>query len=257
MPKLGDANGKHLKLLAAIRLRLRIGKAHFRVPFFVAPTLAAPLIIGTSFLDSKVKAIRCMKCLVQTSCGSIRILVRNKATMNAEEVQVEQSPSPEREDTEKSQETRTALRYCQTIHFPQMTQVLVMVRCNLRGLIHTEPKQSVFINHRLKLDNGVHEVDLNVPFTVLVPNFSNVRRTIQKHMVRCYATPKPTLLIPLLPDSPIVSHVHGSLDLVDRAQQPPTLDGKTTEKQDGMPMDVQQKLNATPSKYVEVPQVSS
>lgn len=58
LPKLFDTNGRPLKLLDAIRLKLHLGNIHFQFLFFVAPSLAAPLIICTSFLDSTVKAIR-------------------------------------------------------------------------------------------------------------------------------------------------------------------------------------------------------
>lgn len=43
---------------------------------------------------------------------------------------------------------------------------------------------------------------------VLVANFCNVHRTIPKHIVLGYAMWNRTLLIPLLPDSSLVAHVH-------------------------------------------------
>lgn len=45
------ANGQLLKLLRAVRLRFLLGNAHIRVDFFVTPSLAAPLMICTSFMD--------------------------------------------------------------------------------------------------------------------------------------------------------------------------------------------------------------
>lgn len=81
-----DANGRPLKLLGVVRLRLRLCNAYLCVLFIVAPTLDAALIIETSFLDSNVKAIRFMEGVVETYRGSIRIFGPNKATMSSEEV---------------------------------------------------------------------------------------------------------------------------------------------------------------------------
>lgn len=42
-----------------------------------------------------------MERIVETARGSIRILGLNKAPMNDEEMEVEQSPAPEKDDTER------------------------------------------------------------------------------------------------------------------------------------------------------------
>ena len=102
-----------------------------------------------------------------------------------------------------------------------MTQVPVLVRCQLPGLVHTEPKHSVFVNHRLRLTNGIHEIDPDRPFLFVVGNFSTTARKIPKNMVLGYATPNPTLLIPV--DSPLVAHVTEALGYVppDTPKKPP------------------------------------
>lgn len=84
LPKTGDANRRPLKALTVLKMLFRLGNAHFRLDFFVIPTLAAPLIISTSFMGQHVKAILCMDGVVQKVRGSIKILGRNKATISAE-----------------------------------------------------------------------------------------------------------------------------------------------------------------------------
>lgn len=76
-----------------------------------------------------------------------------------------------------------------------MTQVPVLVRYELRSLAHTEPKHAVFVKHRLKITNGIQEIDTGKPFIFVVANFSNVPRKIPKHMVLGYATQSPNLLL--------------------------------------------------------------
>lgn len=99
---------------------------------------------------------------METARGSIRILGRNKATMSSEEVEIEKSKVAKQRQTEEKSDTRTALRACQAIHVPPMTQFLVIVRFKLPRLVYTEHKHSVFVNHHLTNQNGVHEVDLEV-----------------------------------------------------------------------------------------------
>lgn len=77
--------------------------------------------------------------------------------------------------------------------------------------MHTEPKNSVFVNHSLKIANGVYESNLDVPFMVLVANFSNNRLKINKKIVVGCDTRNPTLRIILRTDSYLVANVHKSL----------------------------------------------
>lgn len=73
-----------------------------------------------------------------------------------------------------------------------------MVRCKLSDLVHIEPKHLVFVNHRLKITNVVHEINSGVPFIFLVANVSNNRRKMPDKMVLGYGTCNQTLLIPLI-----------------------------------------------------------
>lgn len=81
---LGNANGRPFKLLGTNGLRVCLGNIQFRVPFFVTPTLAAPHIIGTSFLHANMKDIRCIEEVVETERSTIQILGPNKSTISAE-----------------------------------------------------------------------------------------------------------------------------------------------------------------------------
>lgn len=64
-----------------------------------------------------------------------------------------------------------------------MTQFPLLVRCQLSDLVHTEPKHAFFVNNRLKLTNGFHEIDPDKHFIVVVANLSTVPRKIPKHIV--------------------------------------------------------------------------
>lgn len=72
--------------------------------------------------------------------GSIRIEGPNKATMSSGEVEVDMQQDAWKAQDKHNTETRTSLTAFETIHVPLVTQIPVMVRCNLSGLVHTEPK---------------------------------------------------------------------------------------------------------------------
>ena len=59
LPMLGDANGRPLRLLGEIVLRIRFGNVTYRVPFIVADKLAVEVIVGTRFMNRYVNAIEC------------------------------------------------------------------------------------------------------------------------------------------------------------------------------------------------------
>lgn len=106
----------------------------------------------------------------------------------------------------KASLTRSSIRAVQTIYVPQMTQVLVMRRCLLSSIVHTDPNHSVFVSYYIQLTNGIHEIDLEKPFIVFFANFFNVPRKMPNNMVLVYATRCPALLFPV--DSTLVAHIH-------------------------------------------------
>lgn len=86
-----------------------------------------------------------------------------------------------------------------------MTQVPVLVRGKRPGLIHMDPKHGVLVNDRLKVTNGIHDIDTDKPLIVVVYNFSNVPPKITKHIMLGYTTRSPKLLLPV--DSHFVAHI--------------------------------------------------
>ena len=59
MPRLGEANGRPLRIFGEITLRIRFGNTTYRVPFIVADKLAVNVLIGTRFMNRYVGAIEC------------------------------------------------------------------------------------------------------------------------------------------------------------------------------------------------------
>ena len=80
LPTLGEDNGRPLRLLREIVLRIRFGNTTYRVPFLVADKLAVEVIVGTRFMNRYVDAIECRKQTIRLNRGgTIPILSRHGA----------------------------------------------------------------------------------------------------------------------------------------------------------------------------------
>lgn len=64
-----------------VSLRFRLGNAFLHMNFILMPTLAAPISVGTPFMDQNVKKIRSIDGVVEKVRCFIKLLGRNKATM--------------------------------------------------------------------------------------------------------------------------------------------------------------------------------
>lgn len=117
-----------------------------------------------------------MEGIVETTRVTVRILGWNNLTVDAAEADVDEPrPSSEKPlDPENEALSWSSIRAAQTICLPTTTQVLVLVRFHLPGLLHTEPKYAVFVKPHLKFTNSIHEIDPDKHFTVFVSNFSTV-----------------------------------------------------------------------------------
>ena len=64
------------------------------------------------------------------------------------------------------------IQLTKSVRIPAFTQAYVEVRTAKSGLIHISPKDALFSKRRVCLANGIHEVEADVPFRVLISNFS-------------------------------------------------------------------------------------
>lgn len=85
---MGYVKGRQLQFLVIVVLRLQSGYSHFRVPFIVTKHVKASIIIGNEFFDHQVPEIRRMKGVFEKIRVPVRILRRNKPTIDAEEADV-------------------------------------------------------------------------------------------------------------------------------------------------------------------------
>ena len=219
LPSLGDANGKPLKLEGSINLRVRIGGQRFCVRFCVARGLACDVLLGTAFLNKWVQAIRCISGYVELTRS--RVPIMGHPARDAEAVMTQgprtRSPWEGQEDppsssddeaptnpssstkqpkpTRRSNSTRAKIHVARTVHVPALSQAYIEVSSATSGMIHISPKDALFTKKRVRLANGIHEVEENEPFRLLISNFSPRPVRLQKNTVVGYATQERVMVV--------------------------------------------------------------
>jgi len=205
LPALGDANGKRLPIDGAVSLRLRLGNTLFRAKFFVAPTLAVPVIVGTAFMNRHVEAIRCRRQVVELFRGStIPILATGTGASPLERDDADAAPSQPTEGptgdvkpahrgrkTDGRASTTHVVKVARAVTVPPMSQMAIEVTSTACGLVFLEPKPSVQARHGVRIANGIAEVKPNESFLIIISNFSKLPRKLGKHLALAYAIRSP------------------------------------------------------------------
>lgn len=76
-----------------------------------------------------------------------------------------------------------------------MTQATVAVRTSAQGIVYTGPSLSVQFRHWPTIANGVHDVMSELPFQLLVANFTTWSRTLSNGATIAYAKRDPLALL--------------------------------------------------------------
>ena len=84
-PNLGDANGRPLRFKGLIRMSVRLNNRLYRIPFLIATNFAADVLLGTAFLNTHIRSIRCIEKQIELANGeTIPIIEINKPASGAD-----------------------------------------------------------------------------------------------------------------------------------------------------------------------------
>ena len=200
MPRLGDANGRPLRLLGEITLRIRFGNTTYRLPFIVADKLAVNIIIGTRIMNRYVDAIECRTQTISLFRGAkIPILSRtNQRNANTKQ----ENERLRSETTERTQRDKDApfnrphtVRLAKHVTIPPLSQMAVSVVTSAASLVHVEAKQPVQTRNHVRTSNGFIEVRPGVRFDILLANFSKTTQLLPKGMTIAYAKRNPLAIL--------------------------------------------------------------
>lgn len=198
LPNVKDANGNSLAINHAVQLKVRFGSQLFQSPFLVADKLSCPLIVGTLFLTKHVDAIWCKRGRVQFNKFTVPLIGSGDSQSPWKEYKPFEDADPDARPMASDQSTYARIRLNTRIVIPPYTQVKADVKCSLGGLILVEPKHSVFQRYTIRAMNGVHEVDPEEAFPLLLSNFSPHQRELPRGMTIAYATRSPLALVSLI-----------------------------------------------------------
>ena len=210
VPRLGDANGRPLRLLGVALIRARFGNSLFHMPFVVADSLAVDVIIGTRFMNQHVDANECRRKCVKLHRGCVLpILARNHdgtfTKPNPVARRRDQSDTNAQKDHPKTPGGNTfnqahTVRLTKDITIRPMSQMAAPVVSTAAGLVYLEPKAAIQQRHRVRTANGVADIKTNERFTTTISNFSKTPKCLPKGTVVAYAKRNP-LAIHALPNT--------------------------------------------------------
>ena len=200
LPALGDANGRRLEMLGAVELRVRLGHCVYRTTFYVASRLAVPVIIGTGFMNTHVRAIWCMDQQLQLARNRYRLPIlahgnipRPSRTPDestpAVEVDGDRQPdikhpkSTPKKDRPLGLLKGVPLRLAKAVILDPFSQNKVSVVSREGGLLVIEPRAQLATNRLVSASNGIAEAKPNVAFNIFLANFSKRTVRLQKGQI--------------------------------------------------------------------------
>ena len=200
MPRLGDANGRPLRLLGEIALPIRFGNTTYRVPFIVADKRAVNVIVGTRFMNRYVDAIEYRTQTISRFRGAtIPILSRTKNRTTNTKYENERHRN---ETTERTQRNNDApfnrphtVRLAKHVTIPPLSQMSVPLVTTAARLVYLEPEQPVQTRRHVRTSNGFTEVRPGVRFDIVLANFSKTTQLLPKGMTIEYAKRNPLAIL--------------------------------------------------------------
>ncbi len=160
-----------------------------KMEFNVCERLAAPVIIGCTFMDRFVEAINPRRRQLLLDDGTIIPIVR-KPLQNPPE-----SESPE--ETERSKtEKFNKVRLAKSVALPAHSHSWVPLVSPKTGSQVLQPIHRIYQTRGVTVGNGVVQIERNRPFDVLMGNFTEHEVRLPKGMVVALLLPTPTVVLP-------------------------------------------------------------
>ena len=172
---LSDADNNLLCVRHEVRLRIRLGDAVYSVRFIMISRLLCPVLLCTHFLNQHVDAIKCKQRVLYLKRSIVPILSVGKAATPQQEQPALDNTASEPEINHRQPKKPPAssrIRLCRPLRSPPFTQVKEQVITQSEGLVHTEPRHSMYQEYQVRAINGVHKVIREEPFELLLSNSS-------------------------------------------------------------------------------------
>ncbi|GAB0497902.1 hypothetical protein MMPV_009239 [Pyropia vietnamensis] len=212
-PTIKDANGRIIRTTQAVTLMADIGNLTTEVDFLVCETLSVPCILGCSFINKHVEAIRPSKRVIDLhdadgsarGCTAIvRDLTATPIHVNVAEVYADAVPA--------------VVRLAKRTRFEAMTETVTPVHCDLAGLCQVRSVQRTHHRQGVTLANGLIDLPVGGPAYVVVANY---RHQASETIIGA-DEPIPALR-PVAPPRENVSESYGQFNCSDHTWKVPSL----------------------------------
>ena len=185
----------------------------------VADSFAVKVFLGTPFIDVLVKRIDINKQCLELRGGRGVAIVGAKFFASSHRVTNAKPWRRTRNDYGRETDAQP-IRLAKWISIPPISQL--GVRVTTKGLVHVllRPNPSLQHSHRVRLTNGVADVLPNLPFKVIVANFSRKPRRLPKNTIIRYARRNPVDIIK--PERPVAEEMGRILNTLAVTDTPST-----------------------------------
>ena len=179
LPDIRDANKGRVQSLGVITLRVQLGLYQSRVDFVVCERLSVPVILGCDFCDRHVEAIRPRSKEVELDDGTTVPIVKAPAKRSRESVPLPQAFAfPSHRDR-----ISTKVRLTEPYRLQPGTQTWVRVTSTFHGTGILHSRSVLYERHGIAVTNGIVQVEPNKTFRILLSNFSERVRLVQRNQV--------------------------------------------------------------------------
>ena len=165
-----DANGRPLQCVGTTTLAVRLGTYTCRLTLIVVERLSTYLILGCDFIDNHVESVK----------------PRLQKVMMKKDREFESNGgSP----PSYAKRLECEIRIAHKAVIPPSSEMVISVRCYDWGTFYMQPRSESHEKQRVWLTNGVIKIQQDVPFTVILSNFSSVPQRLHKNQIVGYAVP--------------------------------------------------------------------
>ena len=208
-----DASNRAMNALGQLTLYVRIGDFTARVQFLVVTRLDVDCILGTTFIDQHVKAIlpRRWRVLFHHS-PSVAFIGTTPSKFAREKKRTESNTSASKTSKIKPIPSNTPsrkIRIVRGITITPMTQATVRVATPVTGLCFLQNHPCTAKKNLWLMVQGVMDINPDIPFSVIMSNFSHHAVHLPKHTVIGIALPSPTHILTLQPATGVVEANEG------------------------------------------------
>ena len=195
LPRICDANNRRLKVAGVVPMYVDIGGRRLQTSFLVCKELAAPAILGCSFIQRFVSAILPQENKVVLKYGgaiAIQSRKRDVVALIDRTPKVKDHPCPQKCRGNKQS---AQLRLVKPVVVPPYAEALIQVMSDKSGILKVSPAERLMRKHKISIPYGIIDALTGSPLTMKVANFSRRAVRLRKGTIVGLAAQRPKFIV--------------------------------------------------------------